>query len=107
MYELISLLLGIASAVWIKRKGLTTVELRQYAEGQIARSRAKLVSRKLYRRACGGVWVKFDYAPWAHVRWCTTALDGYFVNRDGSVGVCHKRFVHIVAIEDYTKGSKQ
>ena len=106
MIEIISLILGIALAVWIKRKGLTTVELRQYADEQLAATRKKLVTVKLYRWSTGNVWVHFNYQGWVQARWCTDANDGYLVRVDGTVGMMHKRFAGITIIEDYTKDTK-
>ena len=106
MIEAISLTLGVILAIWIKRKGLTTVELRQYTEERLRALQKYVVRFKFYRWATGHVWIKLGRQGWVQARWCTNATDGYLVKCDGSVGMTHRKYDGITAIEDYSKESK-
>jgi hypothetical protein len=103
MIHLISLLVSIMLAIYIKRKGLTTVELREMLVKQVTRLREAVVNVKVYRWASGNVWIKFDYEGWVHARWCSNAAEGYLVRCDGTIGMTHKNYTGIVSLEDYSR----
>ena len=106
MIHLISLLVSIMLAIYIKRKGLTTVELREMLVKQCTRLGKAVVNFKVYRWSSGNVWIKLNNTGWVHARWITNAEDGYLVRCDGTVGMTHKSFTGILSLEDYTKGPK-
>lgn len=106
MIHIISLLVSIALAVYIKRKGLTTVELREMLTKQCTRLGKAVVNVKVYRWSSGSVWIKLNNTGWVHARWITNAEEGYLVRCDGTVGMTHKSFTGILSLEDYTKGKK-
>jgi len=101
MIHIISLLVSIALAIYIRRKGLTTLELREMLIAQGERVSKALVKFKLYRAVSGGVWLKIQGYGWVQARWCTDEDAGYLKRLDRE-GTLHKNYCGILELENYT-----
>ena len=103
MIHIISLLVSIALAIHIKRKGLTTVELRELLIKGFAQLGKAAVKFKVYRWASGHVWIKLTRQGWVHALWGLNERDGYLVKFDTPEGMTHKRYSSIEILEDYSR----
>lgn len=101
MIHLISLLVSIVLAVYIKRKGLTTVELREMLAKAFKRSSKAACKVWLYRAVSGGVWLHLKNGGWVQARWTTGPDEGYLTRLDRE-GTIHKNYVGILKLENYT-----
>ena len=102
MIHLISLLVSIVLAIYIRRKGLTTAELRELLIEQGTRLGRAAVKFKLYRMASGGVWLNLKNGGWVQARWCEGSDEGYLKRLDRPEGMLHKTYVGILKLENYT-----
>lgn len=101
MIHLISLLVSIALAIYIRRKGLTTSELRELLAKSFDSFGKSLSSVRLYRMVSGGVWLNLKNGGWVQARWSTDQDAGYLKRLDRE-GMIHKTYVGILKLENYT-----
>lgn len=101
MIHLVSLLVSIALAIYIRRKGLTTVELQEMLANAFKRSGSALSNVRLYRMVSGGVWLNLKNGGWVQARWSTDQDAGYLKRLDRE-GTLHKTYVGILKLENYT-----